>query len=406
MYDVIVIGGGPAGVMAALQALKRNKKILLIDKNKEIGTKLRLTGGGRCNVTNSKPNNQLISQVHNGQFLFSSLSNFNYYDIVSLFNQYGVELKEEDNGRVFPITDNSLDIINALKNALNSYENFYTAFSEDVKDVLQENQVVTTVITNKNTYNTKSVILAAGGASLARTGSDGSGFLIAEHLGHKIVPIYPTQTPLVSEEDFIQDKSLQGTSVKNVGIKTKTFKETGFDLIFTHFGLSGPAILRASKDVYFELKNNSVVDLYIDFFPNLDQQELFDQIISLLKDNPKKTVKNALHKLTQTKLLNLLIKKAQIYSNETCATIANKKITNLVNLIKNFKVQISSVKGFNSAYVTGGGVNLKQVDPKTMRSKLIKNLYFAGEVLDLHANTGGYNITVALSTGYTAGNNC
>jgi predicted Rossmann fold flavoprotein len=403
MFDVIVIGGGPAGISASLSALDAGKTILLIESNMWLAKKLSLTGGGRCNVTNNKTNEELIKQIHNGRFLFSSLNSFNASDIIQFFKKEGLKLKEEDRGRMFPVTDKSLDIIQVLKFALHRHENFKIALGESVEGVLIKDDSKT-VVTNKGEHKCKSLIIATGGKSYPQTGSDGSGLELAKKLGHTITELYPTETAVLSGDALIEGRELQGITLKNMGVRTGTFYEKGYDMIFTHFGLSGPAILRSSEKVYFELKESKEVNVFIDILPDISELELIDDITKTLKANGKKTIFNTI-KLTQTRLMRYLFKISGIEENESSGNVSKEKILRLAGNLKNFKVVVNGVRGLDYSFVTGGGVSLREVNPKTMESKIVDGLFFAGEILDLHAHTGGYNITVAFSTGHTAGKN-
>ncbi|XMB85906.1 NAD(P)/FAD-dependent oxidoreductase [Mycoplasmatota bacterium WC44] len=392
MYDVIVVGGGPSGMMAAITAARNGfKKVLLIEKNNELGKKLLVSGGGRCNITNLKSNNDLMQFVSD-RFLYKSLNNFNAVDIKNYFENLGVELVEEDENRIFPASGKARDILDALMRDLK--DKSVDILHENVTD-LEKDGYKFKVKTENNEFTVKTLVIATGGKSYPKLGSTGDGYVFASKFGHRIVKLYPTNTPLVSKERFILDGVLQGLSLNNVTISFKKKKFTGA-MIFTHFGLSGPAVLNISKDVYFGLKEG-IVDLRLDLIPYVKRDEILEEIRS------EKFVKSALKKYLPSRLVDYLIEKSNVSQN--VSELSKDKLNKLLELIKNFTVNIDGVRGYENAFVTGGGVALDEVDPKTMESKRVYNLYFVGETLDIDGKTGGYNLTIALSTGYTAGYN-
>ena len=384
MNKIIIIGGGPSGMMAAISAKMHNPsdEVILLEGNKELGRKLKLTGGGRCNVTANVSNEEVIKNVvKNGKFLYSTLSNFNTNDIISFFNDNNCTLKEEDHFRMFPITNKAFDIVNTLENKMNSL-GVKIKFNQLVEEVTNES-VITTVDSFKYDY----LVIATGGITLPATGSNGSGHDFAKVFGHSITELIPAEVPLVSNDEVIQSKVLQGLSFNDVTIsmlndKGKIKRSITHDLLFTHFGLSGPGALRISFDVINELKKKEEVVVAIDFLPTFKKNTLLnelDKLDSIIKDN---------------NLPERLIKYLKSISN------SNEE---LVKLLKSFKITIYTTRGFKNAFVTNGGVLLKEVDPSTLKSKLNDRISFCGEVLDLNAYTGGFNITAALSTGFTAG---
>ncbi|VEU81047.1 aminoacetone oxidase family FAD-binding enzyme [Haploplasma axanthum] len=386
MEKLIVIGGGPAGMMAAISAKMHHKnlEVVLIDRNEELGRKLRLTGGGRCNVTANVDDEEVIVNVpKNGKFLYSSLANFNPKDIIRFFEKNGCELKEEDHFRMFPISNKSSDIVDTLKRVIEK-EKVKILFNTLVLEVTEKE-----IITSNGKYTYDYLIIATGGITLPNTGSDGKGHEFAKNLGHTITDFVPAEVPLVSNDDFIMSKELQGLSFKDVTLniyndKNKIKKSITHDLLITHFGISGPAALRASFEVLNLLEKQKEVIISIDFLPNNSKESLLkdkEVFYKILKDNniPARLVKYIEDK--------------------------SKTFEEIVNIFKSFLINIYTTRGFKSAFVTNGGVALKNVNPQTMKSKINNKISFCGEVLDINAYTGGFNITSALSTGYTAGKN-
>lgn len=367
---VYIIGGGPSGMMAAISAKKYHPQsdVILLERNKVLGRKLRLTGGGRCNVSANVDEHTVIENTpKNGRFLYSALSNLNARDIINFFNENGCPLKEEDHNRMFPASDKSIDIINTLKKVM---------LEQGVKILNNQNVIKiegNTIVTEDHQYNFDKLILATGGRTLPGTGSDGSGYELAKSLNHQITNLLPAEVPLVSNDTFIQDKVLQGLSFEDVNIKVivngKVKSNLTHDLLFTHFGLSGPAALRSSFEI--QKYSGQVVDLIIDFFPGLNE---IDE--------------------SHFNYQNRLIEYAQTFEGD------------LFQNLKRFKMSVYETRGWNHAFVTNGGVSLKDIDPKTFKSKLNDDISFAGELLDMSSYTGGYNITSALVTGYTAGKYC
>lgn len=376
---VVVIGAGPAGIMASISAKLHNpnSKVILIEKNNEIGKKLKLTGGGRCNVTANVSNEEVIKNVvKNGKFLYSSLSNFNSNSIIKFFKDRGLTLKEEDHNRMFPTTNKSSDVIDVLYRELVRLK-VLIKFNTEVTKVDSKY-----VYTNENKYDYNAIIIATGGITLPGTGSTGFGHEIAKTFDHTITELVPQEVPLVSNDKGIMDKTLQGLSFNDICLKVynekgKIVRSITHDLLFTHFGLSGPAALRASFDVIKLLEKQKEVTIKIDFLPNIHINDLNEDS---LKEIPKRLLSH--------------LKEQTTNDNE------------LFELIKAFPISIYTTRGFKQAFVTNGGVKVSEIDPKTMKSKLNPRISFAGEVLDISAYTGGFNITSALSSGYTAGMYC
>ncbi len=408
-FDVIVIGGGPSGLMAAIQAARKNKKVLLVEKGPKLGRKLILSGGGRCNVTNRLPVEEIIRHVPgNGRFLYSAFHQFDNEDIIAFFEKLGVHLKEEDHGRMFPVSNSARSVADAMINRMEKLG--VTIFMKTpVKKVLYENGKVKGVLLQDGQVKTSySVIIAVGGKSVPRTGSTGDGYGFARDAGHTITELYPTEVPITSKEPFIVSRVLQGISLRDVslsvlGKKNKIVVTHRMDMIFTHFGISGPAALRCSMFVNQALRKQETVTMELDFFPDIGLEDVHQNVFKLLEENPKKAVKNALSPLIQEKLLLFLLEKVGINPENHFKQESPKKWEAFVQLLKSFVFMVDGTLDFEKAFVTGGGVQTKEIMPKEMQSKLMPGLFFCGEVLDINGYTGGYNITCALVTGHTAG---
>ncbi len=411
MYDVIVIGGGPAGLMASIAAAERGIKVLLIDKGDKLGRKLAISGGGRCNVTNRMSPDELIKHIPgNGRFMHSPFSVFNNEDIIQFFENLGIKLKEEDRGRMFPVSDKASTVVETLLQKLHNLKvQLWT--NTQVKDVLYEDgKVLGIKLANGKVINSKAVIVAVGGMSVPETGSTGDGYPWARKAGHTITELFPTEVPITSNESFIKQKILQGLSLRNVSLsvinpKGKAIISHQGDLIFTHFGISGPIALRCSQFVVQTLKKFAVdkIELRIDLFPQKSNESVFQELKKISQQSDKKSVKNALKGYIPDRLLLFLLEKVRIDANGTFANVSNEIISHLSTLLKNFAFTVNGTLAIEKAFVTGGGVSVKEILPKSMESKLMSGLFFCGEVLDIHGYTGGFNITVAFSTGYTAG---
>ncbi|WP_163654151.1 NAD(P)/FAD-dependent oxidoreductase [Listeria sp. PSOL-1] len=408
-FDVIVVGGGPSGLMAAIQAAKRGAAVLLIEKGQKLGRKLILSGGGRCNVTNRRPVDEIIKHIPgNGRFLYSAFHEFNNEDIIRFFENLGVSLKEEDHGRMFPVSNDARSVAEALIHRLKQLNvKIYT--NTTVKKLIYEKSATTGVILQSGEkISAKAVIVAVGGKAVPRTGSTGDGYAWAKDAGHTITELYPTEVPLISEETFIKQRLLQGISLRDVSLsvlnqKKKPVITHQMDMIFTHFGISGPAALRCSMFVQRELKKQQPVMMKLDLFPELSSAEIMQKVLSLLKNSPKKALKNALHSLEQEKLLLFLLAQAELDPEQVCQQASPKRLEVFCALLKDFRFFVSGTLSFDKAFVTGGGVSVKEIIPQEMASKCKDGLYFCGEILDINGYTGGYNITCALVTGYVAG---
>jgi len=403
--NVIVIGGGPAGLVAAISAAN-SAKVILLEKMESLGKKLLITGKGRCNITSSLEMDEFIKNIPgNGRFLYSAFQSFNNMDIIELLSQEGVEVKEERGNRIFPQSDNAKDVLNALiSRARKAGVEIKT--KKEVTQILQENGKVCGVKTaDGESYKCDKVILATGGKSYPATGSNGSGYEIAKKLGHTITSIKPSLVPLTCVEQDVC-KGMQGLSLRNVGIqildKNKVIYEDFGEMLFTHFGVSGPTILSGSAHLV-RLKDMKNIKLRIDLKPALNIEKLDERILRDFNEQKNKMYKNSLDKLLPQKIIPQIIKISNILPEKPVNEITKEERRNLVNLIKKFELTIKGFRPIEEAIITSGGVNIKEVNPKTMESKLIEGLYFAGEIIDVDAYTGGFNLQIAYSTGYVAG---
>ncbi|MBC5629702.1 NAD(P)/FAD-dependent oxidoreductase [Clostridium sp. NSJ-6] len=397
---VIIVGAGPAGIMAALNAAKNNE-VILIERNDEIGKKLKLTGGGRCNITNKRDIEEFFQRVvTNSKFLYSSFYNFTNEDLLAYLDECNFKYKiESDNyNKVYTSTDKAEDFIELLKNNLIKSK-VKILYNKQVTDLIVEDGVIKGVVTSDNNkINGDKVIVTTGGKSFPVTGSDGSMFEILSKYGHKINPLYPALVPLVIKEDFV--KRLQGISMKEVVFKTKIKKkniEVTGDMIFTHFGLSGPGVLILSSYINKALENGEM-EIRLDFLKNKSKEE----ISSIIRSNPNKTILNNMKGLLTQSFLKELIESLNLTATKA-AELKKVDENKLVEYIKEMRLTVRETLSIKAAQVTSGGVAVKEIDASTMESKLIKGLYFAGEVIDVDAETGGFNLQIAFSTGTLAG---
>jgi predicted Rossmann fold flavoprotein len=397
--------------MAAAAAGAENKKVLLIEKGSKLGKKLAISGGGRCNVTNRLPQEEIVKNIPgNGRFLFSPFSVFNNEDIIAFFENLGVPLKEEDHGRMFPISNKAMDVVNALLDELKRLHVEIKLNSPVAKLLMNDEKIIGVRLTTGEEIVAGAVVVAVGGKAVPQTGSTGDGYPWAEKAGHTVTDLYPTEVPLLSNEPFIKSKELQGLALRDVAVsvlnkKGKVVITHQMDMLFTHFGLSGPAILRCSQFVVKEQKKNGgqLVQVRIDSLPELNQEETFQTLLSSIKEDPKKAVKNVWKGMVPERWLLFLLQQAGIQESEDGQNLSHEKIRSLAHLLKQFSVNVYGTQPLDKAFVTGGGVSIKEIEPKTMASKKKAGLYFCGEVLDIHGYTGGYNITSALVTGKIAG---
>ncbi len=405
-YDVIVVGGGTSGMMAAIAAAQQGARVLMIEKNKRFGKKLLMTGGGRCNVTNNREVEDLIRHIPgNGKFLYSTFSQFNNYDVMAFFAEQGVALKEEDHGRMFPVTNKSLTIVNALVERMKAL-NVTFAMNTTVTKIKHEQQQVTGVETEFESFYAPCVILTTGGRTYPSTGSTGDGYRLAKKVGHHITPLYATESPLLSKETFIQAKTLQGISLQDILLtvideKNKAVTAHKMDLLFTHFGISGPAALRCSSFVNQLLEEQDEVTVLLDCFPELSEADLLSKISEAL-DETKKSTKNALHAFLPERLLTFYLEQLDLVDLPS-QQVSELQKEQLVSLFKSFPIRIYQTLPIEKSFVTGGGIDLKEINPKTMESKILPGLFFAGELIDINGYTGGFNITAAFCTGHSAG---
>ncbi len=412
---VIVIGGGPAGIISAISASKRGDKVIILERNKALGRKLLITGKGRCNITSALDINEFIQNVPgNGRFLYSAFQSFTNIDIINLLKENGVEVKEERGSRIFPVSDKAEDVLNAFIKEIKKC-NIEVMTGVRVKKILvKENMVMGVETEAKNKILADKVILATGGKSYSITGSTGDGYEMARELGHNIIKVQGSLVPLEAEHQICQN--MQGLSLKNVKIilkdvsSNKNIYEDFGEMLFTHFGVSGPTILSSSahllryRNIKELLKNNSI-KLYIDIKPALTLEELDLRVRRDFEEFKNKEFKNSLDKLLPKKMIKEFIARTNIDELKKVNEITKQERKRIVELLKRFDISIKGFRPVEEAIITAGGIDTKQIDPKTMESKIIKGLFFAGEIIDVDAYTGGFNLQIAYSTGYVAGNN-
>ncbi|GAB3065604.1 BaiN/RdsA family NAD(P)/FAD-dependent oxidoreductase [Virgibacillus ainsalahensis] len=410
-YDVIVIGGGPSGLMAAIAAAEHGAKTILLEKGNKLGKKLAISGGGRCNVTNRLPQEEVIKHIPgNGKFLYSAFSVFNNYDIIDFFEQMGVGLKEEDHGRMFPKSNSAKTVVNALINKLHELH-VEVVFNTAVEAVHYDESEHTVILSNQEKLRTKAMVIAVGGKAVPHTGSTGDGYAWAKKAGHTITDLYPTEVALTSSEEFIKKKSLQGLSLRDVALsvlnkKNKPMITHQMDMIFTHFGISGPAVLRCSQFVVKELmKGREKVPMVLDVLPEEKEENLYKNITEAIESSPRKSIKNILKGVVPERFLLYILSNNNVDEEQKAANISKETVRSIIHDMKNFTFYVNGSLPLDKAFVTGGGVSIKEVVPNTMQSKIMHGLYFCGEILDIHGYTGGYNITSALVTGRLAGIN-
>ena len=414
MRGTIIIGGGPAGMIAGISAARNGDKVTIIEKMNSCGKKLLITGKGRCNITNSTDMNGFIENTPcNGRFLYSALNNFDNNDIIELLEKERVKTKVERGGRIFPVSDKAQDVLNALLNILKDLNVKILTNTEVKKIIVKDGQVVGVILTGDplgEEINADKVILATGGKSYPACGSTGDGYRLAKELGHTITDIKPSLIPLVSKSE--ECGKLQGLSLRNVGVKLKNndkviYEDFG-EMLFTHYGVSGPVILSSSahlvryKNVEELLKNGSI-KLEIDLKPALSEEKLDLRILRDFEEVKNKEFKNSLDKLLPQKLIPVIIEKTKINPYKRVNEITKEERTKIVKTLKCFEITINGVRPIEEAIITSGGISTKEINPKTMESKIVKGLYFAGEIIDVDSYTGGFNLQIAWSTGYTAG---
>lgn len=412
MRNTVIIGGGPAGLMAAISSAKNGDKVTIIEKMNSCGKKLLITGKGRCNITNNAQMDKFMENTPtNPKFLYGVFNNFTNKDIIELLENEGVKTKVERGERVFPVSDRAQDVLEALLHILKK-QNVQILTNATAKRIItdDEKNVLGVELDNGKEIKADKIILATGGKSYPVTGSTGDGYKLAKDLGHTITKIEPSLVPLTSHDEVC--KELQGLSLRNVAIQLQicdkvVYKDFG-EMLFTHFGVSGPIVLSASsylvktKNIEQILKEGKV-ELEIDLKPALPEEKLDARILRDFEEQKNKQFKNSLDKLLPQKLIPVIIEKTNINESKKINEITKQERQKLVNELKHFKISISGTRPIEEAIVTSGGINIKEINPKTMESKLINGLYFAGEIIDVDCLTGGYNLQVAWSTGYTAG---
>ena len=411
MSHVIVVGGGAAGIFAAIAAAKNGHQVTLYEKNEKLGKKIFITGKGRCNITNAADMEELFDAVvTNSKFLYSSFYGYTNQNVIDFFEDAGVPVKIERGNRVFPISDHSSDVIRALEREMKKV-GVKVCLNTEVKSVEAEKGKFNKVVLKDTTTQTADAcIVATGGLSYRSTGSTGDGFRFAENVGHKVTQCFPSLVPMETKEPWICE--LQGLSLRNVEAKIldgkkELYKDFG-EMLFTHFGVSGPLIISASSYVgkKFMDKNGQKKELTleIDLKPALTEEQLDQRVLRDFEENHNRQFKNAITKLFPTKLIPVMLELGGIDPEKKVNSIEKEERKQFVHLIKHFRMTLTGLRDYPEAIITKGGVNVKEIDPGTMESKLVKGLYFAGEVLDLDALTGGFNLPIAWSTGYAAGN--
>lgn len=406
MNNVIIIGGGPAGMLAGISAARRGNKVTIIEKMDSCGKKLLITGKGRCNITNSTDTNGFIENIPcNSKFLYSVLNNFDNNDIIDLLEKEGVKTKVERGGRVFPVSDKSSDVLNALLNILRKL-NVKILTNTKVENIIVKDRAVSGVkLGSGEELSADKVILATGGKSYPVCGSTGDGYKMAKELGHMVTNIKPSLIPLTSNSK--ECTQLQGLSLRNIAIRLKArdkiiYQDFG-EMLFTHYGVSGPVILSASahliryKNVDELLKQNAI-KLEIDLKPALSEEKLDLRILRDFEEIKNKEFKNSLDKLLPQKLIPVIIERTEIAPKKQVNEIAKEERQRIVKALKCFEISINGVRPIEEAIITSGGISVKEINPKTMESKIVKGLYFAGEIIDVDALTGGFNLQIAWST--------
>jgi len=405
MSKVIVIGGGPAGMFAAYFAAKNGHQVTLLEQNEKLGKKLYITGKGRCNITNASDMEELFQNVcSNPKFLYSAFYSFTNDQVIDFFENYGLQTKVERGNRVFPVSDHSSDVIATLSKALKEVQVEVKLHTKVAKLLKEDDRICGVTLENGSILKADAIILATGGISYPSTGATGDGYRFAERLNHTIIEPTPSLVPFDTKEVWV--KELQGLSLKNVAIKimgeNKCLYDDFGEMLFTHFGVSGPMILSASAAIKPE-KFKQNLKLYIDLKPALDKEQLDKRILKDFEEAKNKQYKNSIQKLLPSKLVPIVIQLSEIDPEKKVNEISREERKRLVDVLKAFPLTVIGLRGWNEAIITKGGVSVKNVNPSTMESKLVKGLFFCGELLDLDAMTGGYNLQIAWSTGYLAG---
>ncbi len=407
-YDVIVVGAGPAGLLAAGRAAELGAKVLILEKMSGPGRKLLITGKGRCNITNNASISDFITHVYpNGRFLKNAFSQFYSNDIISLLEKYGLESTLERGGRYFPTSNKAADVLKAMLKWVNELKvEIRTGYR--VEKLIVQEKVIQGIQANGQIFLTRKIILATGGNSYPATGSNGEGFDLARKAGHTIEKVRPALVPLITEGDVAQ--KLQGLNLKNVKAVVwtngkKAGEEFG-EMLFTHFGLSGPIILTLSRMVVDELHKKNKVEITVDLKPALDEQKLDRRLLRDLNEHGKKKISNIFRYWLPSSMIPVFIEILELDTEKEGHQVSSKERKQIRYLLKNMHFRITGSRSFKEAIITAGGVSTKEISSRTMESKLVAGLYFAGEMIDLDAETGGYNLQIAYSTGWTAGNSC
>ncbi len=405
MKKIFVIGGGASGIISAVRAAENGSKVILFEKMPQIGRKLRITGKGRCNLTNAADIAEIVKNIPgNGKFLFSALKNFSSADTVNFFENLGVKTKIERGGRIFPQSDDATEVIDALLRRL-AILGVEVKTNSPVKEILAENKKIVGVLVGEKIFKCDALILATGGLSYPATGSTGDGFKFARRLGHKITEILPSLVPLETEEDFVRD--LQGLSLKNVRVKLlsdgKRVAEEFGEMLFTHFGVSGPIILTLSRQAAKLLNDGRFVELEINLKPALTPEKLDARLLRDFEKFRGKILKNSLVELLPSKLIPIILDLAYLSEEKRVDSVTAVERRRLIEILRGLPLTITKTRPIDEAIVTSGGISTKEIDPRTMHSKIVENLFIVGEVADIDGFTGGFNLQAAWAMGNLAG---
>ena len=401
MTDIIIVGGGASGCFGAVQATRSGKNVLLFEPNEKLGRKLRITGKGRCNLTNNSDVQEHLKNIPvNNRFMYSAFSAFDAYDTMNFFEELGVPLKTERGNRVFPVSDNANDIADALVREIK--KSGVKVIRKRVTELITENNICKGVKAGNETYYAESVLIACGGKSYQKTGSDGDGYRLAESVGHTITDIKPSLVPLVSPDKYCAD--MMGLSLKNVTLNLYErdriiYSESG-EMLFTHFGVSGPLVLSASSHIR-EMQSGRY-KILIDLKPALTPEQLDNRIQRDFSENLNRDFINGIRKLLPAKMIPVIVRLSGISPEQKVNSITREQRHKFGELLKAFPVRISDFRPVEEAIITSGGISVREINPKTMESKIIQGLFFAGEVIDVDAYTGGFNLQIAFSTAYSA----
>ncbi|MDD3725701.1 MAG: NAD(P)/FAD-dependent oxidoreductase [Candidatus Ratteibacteria bacterium] len=404
IYDVIIIGAGPAGCMCAITAGERGKKVLLLEKNSEIGKKLLLTGNRRGNITNLEGIEEFIKNYRNGQFLRNAFARFFNNDLIEFFESNGLPLKVERGNRVYPESDNASDIVSVLNNLLKRLR-VQVYFRKSVSRIVQKDGFFEVITTDKKKYNGRKVVIACGGKSFPGTGSDGSGYKLAERFGHTIIKPVPTLCGIEVEKSYLT-RRCTGISLKNVRVTAslhgKTIGEEFGEVLFTHYGFSGPAVLNISGDISENIDKGEIT-ISINLKPALSYQQLDNRLLREIKENSNKQLKTMMKNLLPSGMVDVFLEYAGLDGEKRMNQMTSEERKRIIGALLKFSFRVKSTRPFEDSMVTRGGVSVNEINPKTMESKIVPGLFFAGEVIDIDGRTGGYNLQAAFTTGYIAG---